>query len=85
MLRTPKSAYQNSDRRFCANLLKLPDIDLHVNVDFALGFLIHNQEDLPAKPRFALRKISKSDQTKNPEPLRLAGDHLLGLQMACSL
>jgi hypothetical protein len=33
----------------------------------------------------AQRKISKIDQTNIPEPLRLAGDKLLGRAMACSL
>jgi hypothetical protein len=33
----------------------------------------------------AQRKISKSDQQKMPEPIRLAGDNLPGLAMACSL
>ena len=33
----------------------------------------------------AQRKISKSDQKNAPEPLRLAGDELLGRAMACSL
>jgi hypothetical protein len=42
----------------------------------------------PGKPEFskvAQRKISNSNQQCLPEPLRLAGDELLGHAMACSL
>ena len=37
LLRSPKAAYESGFRRFCANLLKLPDFDLHVKVDFSPG------------------------------------------------
>jgi hypothetical protein len=89
LLRSPISAYKSSYQRFCANLLKLPDFDFQVNVDFLPGSLFVNRlitgTIQPGKPRFAQRKISKIDQTNSPEPLGLAGDHLLGLAMACSL
>ena len=89
LLRSPISVYENSSRRFCANLLKLPDFDFHVNVVFLPGSSFINNlktgTTQPMKPRFALRKISNSNQTNSPEPLGLAGDQLLGRAMACSL
>ena len=68
---------------------RLPDFDFHVNVVFLPGSSFINNlktgTTQPMKPRFALRKISNSNQTNSPEPLGLAGDELLGLAMACSL
>lgn len=37
LLRSPISASRSIHRRFCANLLKLSDFDLQVNVDLLLG------------------------------------------------
>jgi hypothetical protein len=44
-----------------------------------------NRSEPNSAPLVALRKKSKSNQQKMPEPIGLAGDHLLGLAMACSL
>ena len=49
LLRSPISVYENSSRRFCANLLKLPEIDFQVNIDVSLGFLIYNEVNLAGK------------------------------------
>src|SRR5208283_2683117 len=46
--------------------------------------LVWPTEEPPVR-RIAQRKLSKSDQTKSPEPLGLAGVRLLGHAMACSL
>jgi hypothetical protein len=68
LLRSPISVYKGSYRHFCANLLKLPHIDLQVNVNFLPGSLFVNRLIMgttqPGNLRFAQRKISKSDQRK---------------------
>jgi hypothetical protein len=53
LLRSPISASdfcsENSRRRFCANLLKLPEIDFQVNIDVSPGSLVYNEGDLTGK------------------------------------
>jgi hypothetical protein len=74
LLRWPVSASdfcsENSTRRFCANLLKLPEIDFQVNDDVSPGCLVYNEDDLTGKTQRIAGKIHQIAQVRAAQNIK---------------
>ena len=74
LLRWPTAAsyfcFESCYRLFCANLLKLPEIDFQVNDDVSPGCLVYNEDDLTGKTQRIAGKIHQIAQVRAAQNIK---------------